>query len=79
MKRAAVQWVRNVPQRDGGRMTDGQLDGRTQRCEELSGKGKALSNGVRSMLGPRRVARKRGVAARGGITAFTLGRAAPSE
>jgi hypothetical protein len=24
-------------------MTDGQLDGRTQRCEELSGKGKALS------------------------------------
>ena len=29
-------------------MTDGQLDGRTQRCEELSGKGKALSNGVRS-------------------------------
>ena len=27
-------------------MTDGQLDGRTQRCEER--KGKALSNGVRS-------------------------------
>ena len=36
------------PQRDGGRMTDGQLDGRTQRCQELSGKGKALSNGVQS-------------------------------
>lgn len=82
MRRAAVQWVRNVPQRDGGRMTDGQLDGRTQRCEELSGKGKALSNGVQSDAidaGPRRVARKRGVAACGGITAFTLGRAAPSE
>jgi len=29
-------------------MTDGQLDGRTQRCEELSGKRKALSNGVQS-------------------------------
>lgn len=46
-------------------MTDGQLDGRTQRCEELSGKGKALSNGVQSDAidaGPRRVARKRGVA-----------------
>ena len=45
-------------------MTDGQLDGRTQRCEELSGKGKALSNGVQSDAidaGPRRVARKRGV------------------
>lgn len=66
MRRTAVQWVRNVPQRDGGRMTDGQLDGRTQRCEELSGKGKALSNGVQSDAidaGPRRVARKRGVAA----------------
>ena len=48
------------PQRDGGRMTDGQLDGRTQRCEELSGKGKALSNWVQSDAidaGPRRVAR----------------------
>jgi hypothetical protein len=47
-------------------MTDGQLDGRTQRCEELSGKDKALSNGVQSDAidaGPRRVARKRGVAA----------------
>jgi hypothetical protein len=45
-------------------MTDGQLDGRTQRCEELSGKGKALSNGVQSDAidaGPPRVARKRGV------------------
>ncbi len=31
------------------------------------------------MLGPRRVARKRGVAACGGITAFTLGRAVPGE
>jgi hypothetical protein len=54
------------PQRDGGRMTDGQLDGRTQRCEELSGKDKTLSNGVQSDAidaGPRRVARKRGVAA----------------
>jgi hypothetical protein len=29
-------------------MTDGQLDARTQRCEELSGKGKALSNGVQA-------------------------------
>jgi hypothetical protein len=29
-------------------MTDGQLDGRTQRCEELSEKGKVLSNGVQS-------------------------------
>jgi hypothetical protein len=45
MSRAAVQWVRNVPQRDGGRMTDGQLDGRTQRCEELSGKGGAVERG----------------------------------
>ena len=48
-------------------MTDGQLDGRTQRCEEeLSGKGKALSNGFQSDAidaGPRRVARKRDVAA----------------
>jgi hypothetical protein len=47
-------------------MTDGQLDARTQRCEELSGKGKALSNGVQADAvdaGPRRVARKRGVAA----------------
>jgi len=47
-------------------MTDGQLDGRTQRCEELSGKDKALSNGVQSDAidaGPRRVTRKRGVAA----------------
>ena len=42
------------PQRDGGRMTDGQLDGRTQRCEELSGKGKRCRTGfsrTRSMLG----------------------------
>jgi hypothetical protein len=29
-------------------MTDGQLDGRTQRCEELNGKGKVLSNRVQS-------------------------------
>ena len=78
MRRAAVQWVRN---RDGGRMTDGQLDGRTQRCEELSGKGRRCRrfSRTRSMLEPRRVARKRGVAACGGIMAFTLGRAAPSE
>ena len=53
------------PQRDGGRMTDGQLDARTQRCEELSGKGKALSNVQADAVdaGPRRVARKPGVAA----------------
>jgi hypothetical protein len=47
-------------------MTDGQLDGRTQRCEELLGKGKALSNGVQSDAidaGPRQVTRERGVAA----------------
>jgi len=43
MRRAAVQWVRNVPQRDGGRMTDGQLDGRTQRCEELEQMPKEIS------------------------------------
>jgi hypothetical protein len=46
-------------------MTDGQLDARTQRCEELSGKGKALSNVQADAVdaGPRRVARKPGVAA----------------
>ena len=46
-------------------MTDGQLDARTQRCEELSGKGKALSNVQADAIdaGPRRVARKPGVAA----------------
>jgi hypothetical protein len=44
-------------------MTDGQLDGRMQRWEELSGKCKALSNGVQVDAidaGPRRVARERG-------------------
>ena len=46
MRRAAVQWVRNVPQRDGGRTTDSWMVGR-RGGEELSGK-KALSNGVQS-------------------------------
>jgi hypothetical protein len=59
VRRAAVQWVRN-----GRRADDGQTAGRrTQRCEELSGKGNALSNGVQADAidaGPRRVARERG-------------------
>ena len=66
MSRAAVQWVRNVLQR--GRMTDGQLDGRTQRCEELSGKGKALSNGVRSDAIDAGAASGRAQARRSGMT-----------
>jgi hypothetical protein len=61
-------------------MTDGQLDGRTPRCEELSGKGKALSNG--GSVGRDRCwarVRSHARAACGGITAFTLGCAAPTE
>jgi hypothetical protein len=79
MSRAAVQWVRNVPQRDGGRMTDGQLDAAVRRAKREGWRCRTGFSRTRSMLGPRRVARKRGVAACGGITAFTLGRAAPSE
>jgi hypothetical protein len=48
VRRAAVQWVRNVPQRDGG-ADDGRTVGRSAGAvRRVSGKDKALSNGVQS-------------------------------